>query len=81
MADDTAGGGTRVDLIGRALRLMKRLHRENEERKRTIAGMGLPGQGQQDNVSFIYSLLLKVRSAQEPSTTYFFGGFMSCPYI
>jgi hypothetical protein len=50
--DDTSGI-TRLDLIGRALRIMKRLHRENEERKRIIAGMHDRGAGgpSNDNVS------------------------------
>lgn len=56
---DEAGGATRLDLIGRALKLMKRLHAENEERKGYIAGMrdtgrGDPGMhGGNDNVRMI----------------------------
>ena len=50
---DDAGGITRLDLIGRALRIMKRLHRENEERKRMIDHMRERGGRPQnsDNVS------------------------------
>jgi hypothetical protein len=50
---DEASGITRLDLIGRALRIMKRLHRENEERKRMIEHMRERRSGQQsnDNVS------------------------------
>jgi hypothetical protein len=49
---EDASGITRLDLIGRALRIMKRLHKENEERKRLVAGMHdrVGGQGN-DNVS------------------------------
>lgn len=36
---EDASGITRLDLIGRALHIMKRLHRENEERKGIIASM------------------------------------------
>lgn len=52
-SEDTSGI-TRLDLIGRAVKIMKRLHRENEERKRIIASMqdrgGAP-HGPSDNVS------------------------------
>lgn len=49
---DDSAGITRLDLIGRAVRIMKRLHRENEERKRIIAGMeGRGGATSNDNVS------------------------------
>ena len=44
-------GITRFDLIGRALRIMKRLYRENEERKRVIATIEGRGGGANDNVS------------------------------
>ncbi len=57
---DAGGGGedsagiTRLDLIGRAVRIMKRLHRENEERKRIISGFeGRGGVTSNDNVSFV----------------------------
>jgi hypothetical protein len=49
---EDASGITRLDLIGRALRIMRRLHTENEERKRIITGIqekgGVPTN---DNVS------------------------------
>ncbi|KAL3937471.1 MAG: hypothetical protein SGBAC_007428, partial [Bacillariaceae sp.] len=35
---EDASGITRLELIGRALRIMRTLHNENEERKRMIAG-------------------------------------------
>jgi hypothetical protein len=51
---DEAGGNTRLDVIGRALRLLRRLHRENEERKRIIASYeareGAVGSHPNDNV-------------------------------
>lgn len=50
---EDSSGITRLDLIGRAVRIMKRLHRENEEKKRIIAGMeGRGGASSNDNVSF-----------------------------
>ena len=54
-SEDSAGI-TRLDLIGRALKIMERLHRENEERKRIISTMqdrggSHPQQGSNDNVS------------------------------
>ena len=36
---DESSGITRLDLVSRALRVMKRLHRENEQNKRIIASM------------------------------------------
>ena len=51
---EDSSGITRLDLIGRALRIMKRLYRENEERKRVIVnieGRGGVGGGNNDNVS------------------------------
>jgi hypothetical protein len=52
---EDAGGATRLDLIGRALKLMKRLHAENEERKGIIATVrernGTDMSGPNDNVS------------------------------
>jgi hypothetical protein len=36
---EDASGITRLELIGRAIRIMRRLHTENEERKRIIAGI------------------------------------------
>ena len=53
--EDTAGI-TRLDLIGRALRIMKRLHKENEERKRMIEHMRerRPVSSHSDNVSFLF---------------------------
>lgn len=36
---EDASGITRLELIGRALRIMRRLHTENEERKRIIIGI------------------------------------------
>lgn len=50
---EDSSGITRLDLIGRALTIMKRIHRENEERKRIIASMHERGgpQGPSDNVS------------------------------
>ena len=50
-AGEDSAGITRLDLIGRALRIMKRLYRENEERKRVIAAMEGRGGGHNDNVS------------------------------
>jgi Helix-loop-helix DNA-binding domain len=51
---EDAGGITRLDVIGRALRIIKRLHRENEERKRIISSYesrgGPPGGNPNDNV-------------------------------
>jgi hypothetical protein len=48
---EDSSGITRLDLIGRALRIMKRLHKENEERKRLVAGMHDRAGGQgNDNV-------------------------------
>lgn len=53
-AGDEAGGITRLDVIGRALRIMRRLHHENEERKRIIASYeargGATGGNPNDNV-------------------------------
>ena len=48
---EDSAGITRLDLIGRALRIMKRLYRENEERKRVIAAIEGRGGGANDNVS------------------------------
>jgi hypothetical protein len=50
---EDSSGITRLDLIGRALRIMKRLHRENEERKRIIGTLQERGSGSHasDNVS------------------------------
>ena len=50
---DESTGITRLDLIGHALRIMKRLHRENEERRRIIANTHDRGTGwvSNDNVS------------------------------
>lgn len=50
---EDSSGITRLDLINRALKIMKRLHRENEERKRIIASMHERGgaHGPNDNVS------------------------------
>jgi hypothetical protein len=50
---EDSSGITRLDLIGRALKIMKRLHRENEERKRILTAMQERGgpQGPNDNVS------------------------------
>jgi hypothetical protein len=42
---DDSNGVTRLDLIGRAVRIMKRLHRENEERKQIIASYEAHGGG------------------------------------
>lgn len=57
---DEAGGATRLDLIGRALKLMKRLHAENEERKAIIATVrernGTDMSGPNDNVSHWFPL-------------------------
>lgn len=50
---EDSSGITRLDLIGRALRIMKRLYRENEERKRvilTIEGRGVTDGANNDNV-------------------------------
>lgn len=47
---EDSAGITRLDLIGRALRIMKRLYRENEERKRVIATIEGRGGGANDNV-------------------------------
>jgi len=47
---EDSAGITRLDLIGRALRIMKRLYRENEERKRVIASIEGRGGGANDNV-------------------------------
>lgn len=49
---DDISGITRLDLIGRAVRIMRRLHAENEERKRMIAGTREKGGGNSDNVSY-----------------------------
>lgn len=58
---EESSGITRLDLIGRALRIMKRLHRENEERKRMIEHMRERRSGQQsnDNVSAMFSLSIE----------------------
>ena len=48
---EDSAGITRLDLIGRALRIMKRLYRENEERKRVIATIEGRGGGANDSVS------------------------------
>ena len=53
---EDSSGITRLDLIGRALRIMKRLYRENEERKRLISTIDGRGGGANDNVSYIYFL-------------------------
>ena len=50
---DDISGITRLDLIGRAVRIMRRLHAENEERKRIIAGTRDKGGGNPDNVSYV----------------------------
>ncbi len=42
---EDSSGLTRLDLIDRALKLMKRLHKENEERKRIV--MSMEGRGGQ----------------------------------
>jgi len=47
---EDSSGITRLDLIGRALRIMKRMYRENEERKRVIATIEGRGGGANDNV-------------------------------
>lgn len=47
---EDSAGITRLDLIGRALRIMKRLYRENEERKRVISSLEGRGGGPNDNV-------------------------------
>lgn len=47
---EDSAGITRLDLIGRALRIMKRLYRENEERKRVISTIEGRGGGANDNV-------------------------------
>jgi len=47
---EDSAGITRLDLIGRALRIMKRLYRENEERKRFISVIESRGGGANDNV-------------------------------
>jgi hypothetical protein len=52
-AEDSSGI-TRLDLIGRALRIMKKLHRENEQNKRIVTSMRereMAGQNN-DNVRF-----------------------------
>jgi hypothetical protein len=54
-AGEDSAGITRLDLIGRALRIMKRLYRENEERTRVIATIEGRGGGANDNVSEMYS--------------------------
>ena len=56
---EESSGITRLDLIGRALRIMKRLHRENEERKRMIEHMRERRSGPQgnDNVSLFAVLI------------------------
>jgi hypothetical protein len=56
---EDASGITRLDLIGRAVQVMKNLHQENEERKRVIEQMrqqgGAAGQGQRsDNVRMVF---------------------------
>ena len=50
---EDSSGVTRLELIGRALKVMKRLHRENGERKQIISTMQERGgsQGTNDNVS------------------------------
>jgi hypothetical protein len=53
---EDSAGITRLDLIGRALRIMKRLYRENEERKRVIATIEGRGGGANDNVSDFYGM-------------------------
>ena len=55
---EDSAGITRLDLIGRALRIMKRLYRENEERKRVISAIEGRGGGANDNVSYIYPWLV-----------------------
>jgi hypothetical protein len=52
---EESSGITRLELIGRAVRIMKRLHRENEERKRIIATMDV--RQPNDNVSTLIELL------------------------
>lgn len=47
---EDSSGITRLDLIGRAVKIMERLHRENEERKRVIKELQNRG-GPSDNVS------------------------------
>mmetsp|Transcript_21177 Transcript_21177/g.50019 ORF Transcript_21177/g.50019 Transcript_21177/m.50019 type:complete len:290 (-) Transcript_21177:3279-4148(-) len=47
---EDSAGITRLDLIGRALRIMKRLYRENEERKRVISTLEGRGGVPNDNV-------------------------------
>ncbi len=47
---EDASGATRLDLIGRAVRIMRRLHRKNEQTKRLMAQMTQSGQGN-DNAS------------------------------
>lgn len=47
---EDSSGITRLDLIGRALRIMKRVYRENEERKRVISTIEGRGGAANDNV-------------------------------
>jgi hypothetical protein len=64
---DDPGGATRLDLIGRALKLMRRLHAENEERKAIIATMrergGAGMAGPNENVS-TYVLGLAIEASR-----------------
>lgn len=66
-AEDSSGI-TRLDLIGRALKLMKRLHKENEERKRIIMSMqdrgGQPGAN--ENVLVMVPTLTPVDESHYP---------------
>jgi len=59
---EDSSGITRLDLIGRALRIMKRMYRENEERKRVISTIEGRGGASNDNVSGL--LLLDYNSSE-----------------
>ena len=63
---EDSGGITRLDLIGRAVRYMKRLHRENEERKRIIASYEAHGHPPSDNVLVMVPSLAPVDDQQQP---------------
>eukprot|EP00980_Cylindrotheca_fusiformis_P000276 scaffold66_cov115-Cylindrotheca_fusiformis.AAC.8 len=62
---EDASGITRLELIGRALRIMRRLHTENEERKRIIAGIQEKG-GASPNDNVLVMVPTLTPTAEDP---------------
>lgn len=62
---EDASGITRLELIGRALRIMRRLHSENEERKRMIASFQEKG-GARPNENVLVMVPTLTPTTEEP---------------